>query len=106
MHELGSTGAPGGSGAADHILDLDFAKGKDNNNQVTWTVNGIRYESPSTPTLLQILNGARQAADFARQENTIILAKDEVVELRIRGSANGYGELPKPSPWMYLIKSP
>jgi len=99
LHELGSTGAPGGSGPADHIIDLNFTKDKDNNDAVTWLVNGIRYESPSVPTLLQILSGARLATDFAEEEHTIILAKDEVVELRIHGSANGHSESTRPSPW-------
>jgi iron transport multicopper oxidase len=100
LHELNSAGAPGGSGPADHIIDLDFTRDKDDNDAVTWTVNGIRYESPSAPTLLQILSGARLATDFAEEEHTIILAKDEVIELRIHGSSNGHSMFTKPSPWM------
>jgi iron transport multicopper oxidase len=77
---------------ADHIIDLNFDRDTDNNDRLQWNINGISYESPNLPTLLKILNGARNDNDFAASEHTIVLTRDEVVELRIHGSANGHSE--------------
>jgi iron transport multicopper oxidase len=77
---------------ADHIVDLNFGRDTDDNDRLQWDINGIKYESPDLPTLLKILNGAREESDFTRSEHTIVLRRDEVVELRIHGSANGHGK--------------
>ncbi|KAJ6481988.1 laccase 17, partial [Mycena sanguinolenta] len=74
-------GAPGGSGPADHVIDLDFDS--------IWEINGIVYTPPDLPTLLKIINGATTASDFTVSEHTFILAANEVVELRIHGSDHG-----------------
>ncbi|KAJ6596282.1 laccase [Mycena vulgaris] len=78
-------GAPGGSGPADHVIDLKFGTA----GPGTWDINGISYVPPTLPRLLNIINGASVASDFAIAENTFILSPDEVVELRIHGSNNG-----------------
>ncbi|KAJ6596228.1 laccase 17 [Mycena vulgaris] len=78
-------GAPGGSAPADHVIDLSF----DTAGKGTWEINGIVYTPPSLPTLLSIINGATVASDFTVGEHTFILVPNEVVELRIHGSAHG-----------------
>ncbi|KAJ7253449.1 laccase 17 [Mycena rebaudengoi] len=78
-------GAPGGSAPADHVIDLDFGTA----GKGEWEINGIVYTPPTLPTLLKIINGATTADNFTSPEHTFILAQDEVVELRIHGSANG-----------------
>jgi iron transport multicopper oxidase len=92
LHALENPGAPGGSGPADHVIDLKFGRDVVNNN-LEWEINGISYKSPNLPTLLEILNGARKESDFAPSEHTFVLKKDEIVELHIHGSANGHGKL-------------
>ncbi|KAJ6562302.1 laccase 16, partial [Mycena capillaripes] len=74
-------GAPGGSAPADHTIDLQFG--------TLWEINGISYVPPSLPTLLKMINGGDIAANYSATEHTFILKPNEVVELRIHGSANG-----------------
>ncbi|KAJ7253432.1 laccase 17 [Mycena rebaudengoi] len=85
LKTLINPGAPGGSAPADHVIDLNF--GTAGNGE--WEINGIVYTPPTLPTLLKIINGATTASDFTTPEHTFILAPNEVVELRIHGSANG-----------------
>ncbi|KAF7291435.1 Laccase 17 [Mycena indigotica] len=85
LQTLINPGAPGGSGPADHVIDLTFGT----LGSGIWDINGIAYASPRLPTLLQIINGATNASDFTTSEHTIILKPDEVVELRIQGSNHG-----------------
>jgi hypothetical protein len=93
LHALENPGAPGGSGPADHVIDLKFGRGKTANDTLFWEINGIQYQSPDLPTLLEILNGARKESDFTRPEHTFVLKRDEIVELHVHGSANGHGKL-------------
>ncbi|KAJ7150535.1 laccase [Mycena crocata] len=74
-------GAPGGEFPADHIIDLKFG--------TTWDINGIVYDPPKLPTLLNIINGGSYAKNYTKAEHTFILQPDEVVELRIHGSSHG-----------------
>ncbi|KAG6909528.1 hypothetical protein DXG01_017085 [Tephrocybe rancida] len=86
---LVNPGAPGGSAPADRTIDLQFSQ--DNDGRTEWKVNGIRYESPVIPTLLNIINnGYSTEADFNISEHTYVLARDQVVDLVIHGSANGH----------------
>ncbi|KAG6913477.1 hypothetical protein DXG01_006550 [Tephrocybe rancida] len=82
-------GAPGGSAPADRTIDLQF--GQDDDGQTEWKINGIRYESPVIPTLLDIINnGYSTEANFNISEHTYVLARDQIVDLVIHGSADGH----------------
>ncbi|KAG6906633.1 hypothetical protein DXG01_012849 [Tephrocybe rancida] len=82
-------GAPGGSAPAGRTIDLQF--GQDNDGQTQWKINGIRYESPVIPTLLDIINnGYSTEANFNVSEHTYVLARNQIVDLVIHGSANGH----------------
>ncbi|GLB41487.1 putative multicopper oxidase family protein [Lyophyllum shimeji] len=86
---LENPGAPGGNRPADRTIDLNFQR--DNDGQTEWTVNGIRYESPGVPTLLNVIaNGFTTEADFKPSEHTFVLNKDQIIDLVIHGSANGH----------------
>ncbi|KAJ6469202.1 laccase [Mycena vitilis] len=78
-------GAPGGDAPADHVIDLQFGTA----GPGLWQINGISYVPPTLPTLLNMINGGDTAANYTKAEHTFILKANEVVELRIHGSANG-----------------
>ncbi|KAJ7676837.1 laccase 17 [Mycena polygramma] len=85
LKTLINPGAPGGSAPADHVIDLQFGTA----GPGLWQINGISYAPPSLPTLLKMINGGGTAANYTTPEHTFILKQNEVVELRIHGSANG-----------------
>ncbi|TFK37392.1 laccase 16 [Crucibulum laeve] len=87
---LENPGAPGGSAPADRVIDLDFGRSVIN-NKLEWTINGVQYQSPDLPTLLNIIaNNFTVESDFSQPEHTSVLNFNDVVELRIHGSANGH----------------
>ncbi|TFL03430.1 laccase [Pterulicium gracile] len=73
-------------GAADVNIrfELGFAGGN-------FTMNGVKFESPSVPVLLQILSGARNAQDILPRGSVYPLPRDKVVEITIAnpGAAPG-----------------
>jgi iron transport multicopper oxidase len=44
-------------------------------------VNNVSYVSPESPTLLRVIAGADEAADFNVTENTFILPRNKVVDI-------------------------
>ncbi|KAF7341780.1 Laccase 17 [Mycena sanguinolenta] len=85
LQTLINPGAPGGSAPADRTIDLNF----DAAGNGLWEVNGVSYVPPDLPTLLKIINGATTANDFNPTENTFVLERGQVVELRIHGADHG-----------------
>ncbi|THU79873.1 laccase [Dendrothele bispora CBS 962.96] len=82
--------APGGSGPADRVIDLNFHHDTDT-GELEWTINGIKYESPDLPTLLNIMvNDFTNEDQFMTSEHTFVLKRDEIVELQVHGSADGH----------------
>ncbi|KAF9010407.1 laccase [Hymenopellis radicata] len=84
--------APGGSGPADHVIDLHFSETvNDTTGSRIWTINDKSYIPPDLPTLLNIMaNNATGMGDFGPNENTYVLNYNETVELVIHGSAGGH----------------
>ncbi|KAF5360046.1 hypothetical protein D9758_007627 [Tetrapyrgos nigripes] len=90
LHPLVNPEAPGGSGPADKVFDLNFQRDS-NTGELEWTINDIKYESPDLPTLLNIMaNNFTTQDQFTQSEHTFVLEKDDIVELQIHGSANGH----------------
>ncbi|KAF7341772.1 Multicopper oxidase [Mycena sanguinolenta] len=85
LQTLINPGAPGGSAPADRTIDLDF----DAAGNGLWEINGVSYVPPDLPTLLKIINGATTPSDFNVTENTFVLERNQVVELRIHGADHG-----------------
>lgn len=86
---LENPGAPGGNGPADRTIDLHFQR--TNDGQTEWTINDIRYESPTVPTLLKVIAGGYSTeADFDPSEHTFVLNRDQIIDVVIHGSANGH----------------
>jgi iron transport multicopper oxidase len=57
-------------------------------NPPFFEVNGVSFEPPSMPALLQILSGASKPEDFIPSENMILLPFNKTIEVSIpaRGS--------------------
>ncbi|KAJ7636512.1 Cu-oxidase-domain-containing protein [Roridomyces roridus] len=49
--------------------------------ETVWLFNGSQYESPKVPTLIKILDGASNAVDFNKTENTFIFPRNKTVEI-------------------------
>ena len=54
-------------------------------------VNGVTFESPTVPVLLQILSGAQTAQQLMPTGSVYVLPKNAVIELSIPGGALGGG---------------
>ncbi|KAF8600822.1 laccase-4 [Ceratobasidium sp. AG-I] len=88
LHALINPGAPGGSAAADVVVNLAIGR-TTVNGSAAFTLNDIQYKSPSLPTLLKILaNNATTNADFATSEHTLALPFNKTIELVITGGVN------------------
>jgi len=83
MHPIASE-HPGnlGSGPPDFATTLNIAQP----NAPFFDINGISYESPSLPVLLQLLSGASKPADFIPSEQLILLPPNSIVDISIPGT--------------------
>ncbi|GJJ10707.1 hypothetical protein Clacol_004934 [Clathrus columnatus] len=76
-------GAPGGSSPPDQVFNFTF--GTNTSNGDVWLINGIQYQSPSVPTLLNILTHAN--ATFGTNEHTLTLLPNAIIEVSFIGTA-------------------
>ncbi|KAF8524056.1 laccase-1 [Hysterangium stoloniferum] len=81
LHALINPGAPGGSDPADVPLTLQISVP----NAPFFAINGVTFQPPSMPVLLQILSGASQPTDFLPSENVILLPRNKTIEISIPG---------------------
>ncbi|THU93709.1 hypothetical protein K435DRAFT_902877 [Dendrothele bispora CBS 962.96] len=82
--------APGGSGPADTVINLNLHYDTDT-GELEWTINDIKYESPDLPTLLNIMvNIFTNEDQLMTSEHTFVLKRDNIVELQVHGSADGH----------------
>jgi len=76
---------PGGSNPADESfvfnVGLNFTTGQ-------FTINGVPFESPTVPVLLQILNGAKPQ-DLLPNGSIYVLPRNKVIEVTIPGGSIG-----------------
>jgi len=84
LHPLLNPAAPGEPyvGGADVLLNLQFAL-----NGVTLSINSVSYKPPSVPVLLQILNGAKTAADLLPTGSIYVLPPNKVIEISMVDNA-------------------
>ncbi|KAN0136666.1 Cupredoxin [Lactarius tabidus] len=87
LHPFVSTPVPGDAfpGGADRNINLNVALSAD---FTQFLVNGVAYESPSVPVLLQILNGAT-AEELLPSGSIYPLDFNQSVELTFSGGAGG-----------------
>ncbi|KAJ7464453.1 Cu-oxidase-domain-containing protein [Mycena latifolia] len=57
-------------------------------NKTQWNINNISYLSPTTPTLVKILDGANTAADFNETENTFVFPANKVIQVTFPGTTS------------------
>ncbi|GJJ10289.1 hypothetical protein Clacol_004515 [Clathrus columnatus] len=83
---LDNSGPFGGSGPADYTYNFTFNTNASNGD--AWFINGIQYQSPKLPTLLNILSHANMlliSATFGTNEHTIILPPNATIEVALIG---------------------
>ncbi|KAF8583894.1 multicopper oxidase [Ramaria rubella] len=75
-------GSPGG----DVPPDVGFEMIITQPNPPFFEINGISFEPPAVPALLQILSGASSPNDFLPHENMVLLPQNAIVEVSIPGT--------------------
>jgi iron transport multicopper oxidase len=88
LNTLGATSVPGQpvAGGADVAMNLHVSFGV---KPGSFSINGVSFEAPSIPVLLQILSGATQASQLLPNGSVYGLAPNQVVELSLPGGAPG-----------------
>ncbi|GJJ09803.1 hypothetical protein Clacol_004027 [Clathrus columnatus] len=81
MAPLLNPGAPGGDGPADQVFNFTFTTTAANGD--VWTINGVQYQSPTVPTLLNILSNPDPT--FGAHENTFTLMPNATIEVAFIG---------------------
>ncbi|KAF9236090.1 laccase lcc6 [Melanogaster broomeanus] len=85
LHALNTTGAPGVPGVGNADISLNLIA-QFNQTSAKFQINGVPYESPTTPVLLQILSGAVSAAQLQPQGSVYTLPSNKVVEVSFPGT--------------------
>ncbi|KAF8583912.1 multicopper oxidase [Ramaria rubella] len=84
LHTLIDPGSPGGDVPPDVAFDMIITQP----NPPYFEINGISFESPALPALLQILSGASSPNDFLPHENMVLLPQNAIVEVSIPGTGS------------------
>ena len=90
LRPLNSPSAPGESfpGGADVVLNMAHVM---NLTTFIFKVNGVTYEPPTVPVLLQILSGVHDAQDLLPKGSLYSLPPNKVVEVSLPGTALNQG---------------
>ena len=88
LHPLHNATAPGipTPGAADVKLNLDI---EFDFVATDFTVNGVSFNPPSVPVLLQIISGAHTAQSLLPAGSVYILPPNKVIEISMPGGTTG-----------------
>ncbi|KAI9459879.1 laccase [Lactarius psammicola] len=91
LHPLDTTPVPGNPvpGGADINIRLDVVLGTTPAGVLQFTVNGVPFEPPTVPVLLQILSGARNASELLPTGSIYGLEGNKSVEISMPGGAVG-----------------
>lgn len=83
LHPLVDPAAPGAaeSGGADVSINLESVW----DDNMRFLINGYSYTSPSTPVLLQILNGNVNASELSPNGSVYTLPPNKTIELSVPG---------------------
>ena len=84
LHPLLNPAAPGAphAGGADVQLNLEFGLGN-----FRFSINGVSFNPPTVPVLLQILSGAKTAADLLPTGSIYVLPPNKVIEITMVDTA-------------------
>jgi iron transport multicopper oxidase len=83
LHPYTDPAAPGTAGLGEADVNIDLAILFTGSN---YTINGVEFQPPSVPVLLQILSGAQSATDLLPAGSVYVLPKNKVIELTIPSS--------------------
>jgi len=86
LHPLTNPGAPGIPGYGNADINLTLVVSSDSNK---YYVNGVSFQPPTVPVLLQILSGAQQASQLLPNGSVIVLEANKVVELTMSSTGPG-----------------
>jgi iron transport multicopper oxidase len=75
-------GSPGGDVPPDVHFDMIITQP----NPPFFEINGISFEPPALPALLQILSGASSPNDFLPHENMVLLPQNKIIEVSVPGT--------------------
>jgi len=75
-------GSPGGDVPPDVAFEMIITQP----NPPFFEINGISFEPPALPALLQILSGASSPNDFLPHENMVLLPQNKIIEVSIPGT--------------------
>ncbi|KAH9177324.1 laccase [Lactarius sanguifluus] len=91
LHPLDGAPVPGQPfpGGADINIQLDVALGFTPSGAPQFTMNGVPFQSPTVPVLLQILSGVKNASELLPTGSIYGLAANKSVEISIPGGAPG-----------------
>ncbi|KAG6824062.1 hypothetical protein H0H92_008148 [Tricholoma furcatifolium] len=86
LHALRNARAPGDPipGGADYVLHLDMTL-----KSSQWVINGVPYSPPTTPVLLQILSGVRDARELLPKGSVYSLPPNKVIEISMHDAKFG-----------------
>ncbi|KAI0000120.1 laccase [Russula compacta] len=88
LHPLAPSPVPGNPTPGGADININLAVAFDFSNGL-FTVNGVSFEPPTVPVLLQILSGAKNASDLLPAGSIYGLAPNKSVELTIPGGVLG-----------------
>lgn len=88
LHALENPAAPGlpFPGGADILLNLAFSFDPMTSR---FAANGVSFQSPTVPVLLQILSGAQSAQSMLTEGGVYTLPPNKVIEISMPGGVNG-----------------
>ena len=104
MQALINPGSPGGDVPADVTFNMAITQVRNPPKVILWRrrfkthyqpnppyyqINGVSYEPPTLPTLLQILSGASSPNDFLPHDNMVLLPENAIVEVVVIGNPEG-----------------
>ena len=72
-----------------HLPSVFVLTDNQDSSNALFTVNGVSFEPPTVPVLLQILSGAKNASDLLPAGSIYGLAPNQSVELTIPGGVLG-----------------
>ena len=103
LHALTNPGAPGTPGYGNADINLNLEVTSDGSK---FYVNGVSFQPPTVPVLLQILSGARDPSQLLPNGSVIVLDANKVVELTMSSTGPGAPvrlSLPLMNTWLIYI---
>jgi iron transport multicopper oxidase len=103
LHALINPGAPGTPGYGNADINLNLKVTTDGSK---FYVNGVSFQPPTVPVLLQILSGARDPSQLLPDGSVIVLDANKVVELTMSSTGPGGPvrlSLPLMNTWLIYI---